>query len=208
MEQEEQEVEEKQAAPEEKQDKEKIEAKEILEKKLKMLGVVGVVQDEKTGMLIGIEENGTPKVIDQDEAFLIIKNMHTLNRNRNDYALGDKAAADGEMNQSNRLDTTQVKEAEEKSEEKQKKIEAQQRAQEARKKLESRKSQEDNAMDKAWNKVFGGGKNKQKSDIHRGIISERLRKLCNVVATRAAKNLGKTIQKTARQVSRKIGGRP
>lgn len=208
MDKEEQEVEEKQSVPEEKQDKEKVEAKEILEKKLKMLGVVGVVQDEKTGMLIGIEENGNPKVIDQDEAFLIVKNMHILNRNRNDYALGDKAAADGETNQSNRLDTTQVKEAEEKSEEEQKKIEAQQRAQEARKKLESRKSQEDNAMDKAWNKFFGGGKNKQKSDIHRGIIPKELRKICDHVAQRAAKNLGKTIQKTARQISRQVGGRP
>ena len=170
-------------------DKTKFEAQDNLDKKLKQLGIVGVVYDEKNRMVVGVSENGTPKVIDQGEAFVILKNLSVVAPNRNDYAVGDDANKNVEPA---RVDETKIKEAEKKAEEQAKADETNKRVEKARERAEEVKNQS-NAMEDAWS-LFCGGKKLDK-DAKRGVMTPIASELFKKVAKRAAKNAGKSLVK-------------
>lgn len=178
-------------------------AKDNLDKKMKMLGIVGVVHDEKTGMVVGIQENGQPKLINQDDAFLIAKNLNTINPNRNNYALGDEGKNQDDAAQ---LDQSKIKEVEEKCEDKQKRDEAKQEKEE-NKEFSKEKPRESNAMEDAMNKVFGGNQDRLKKDILSGRTSPELKEICTQITARTAKNAAKGVQQATQQVYKSLGGR-
>ena len=187
-----------------KQDTDKDVAKKQLEKKMKMLGIVGVVYDEKNGLVIGVEENGNPKIINQDDAFVISKNLNIIGGSRNNYALGDTNQNKEDAPQ---LDSSKVNEAKDEGEKVKKSEETKQRIEKDKKRLEELKK-EPNAMEKALQKVLGRNSNNLKKEILSGKTSPEIKDICSKLAARAASNIAKGAQKITKQISKSIGGRP
>ena len=198
------EIAEEQEVTSDKQDTDKDVAKKQLEKKMKMLGIVGVVYDEKNGLVIGVEENGNPKIINQDDAFVISKNLNIIGGIRNNYALADSNQNKEEAPQ---LDSSKVNEVKEESEKDKKSEETKQRIEKDKKRLEELKK-EPNAMEKALQKVLGRNSNNLKKEILSGKTSPEIKYICLKLAARAASNIAKVAPKITKQISKSIGGRP
>ena len=186
--------------PDSKQDKDKAEAKETIEKKMKSLGIVGVVYDEKTGFVMGVEGNGSPKVLSQEDASLIISKINTISSNRNSYALGDQ---NKDNNDAAQVDSAKANELKDEGEKKKQEEENQSRIDEAKKHSQETKK-EPNAFETALNKVLGKNPDKLKAEIHSGRLSPELKTVCEAVATRAATNMARTTSKVMGNVTSKI----
>lgn len=188
----------------EKKDKDKDNAKTELEKTMKLLGVVGVVYDEKNGLVIGVGENGQPKLIDQYDAMFIVKNLTIINGAKNNYAIGDNFKQPTEEHQ---LDSSKVNEVKDDVEKAKQSEEIKQRIEKAKERSKEMKK-EPNAMEDSLKRIFGKRPDKVKRDILSGKPSSELKEICAKIATRAALNTVRNVQITAQQISKTMGGRP
>lgn len=189
--------------PDSKQDKDKAEAKQTIEKKMKLLGIVGVVYDEKTGLVMGVEDNGTPKVLNHDDASFIISKINTISSNRNSYALGDQ---NKDNNDAAQVDSVKANELIDEGEKKKKEKETKQRIDDAKNHSQETKK-EPNAFETALNRVLGKNPDKLKADVHSGRISPELETVCRYVATRAATNMAQTTSKAVVNAAEIVVGR-
>lgn len=178
----------------------KEEAKYKLEKEMKELGIVGVVLDEKNGTIIGITDSGHLKLIDRNTATFIAKNLNIVSPYGNNYALGDK---NKEVDGVAEVDATKMKEAEDVSEKVEKNKAEKGQVEEARRGSEELKKEPD-GFELALNKVMGGNPDKLKKEIQRGILTPELNTIRNEILTRVAKNMGKSLERTAVNVFKKM----
>ena len=180
-------------------------AKQKVETFLKEKGLVGVVYDEKSGVVMGVDETGTPKLINQNDAYYIISQMGKINPNRCSYALNDNNK-DKDVDPA-QVDTTKEGEIKEKSENiKENKSEEQQRIDEARKRIKEERKEPD-ALESSLNKLLGKNPDKLKKDLLGGIVPPKLHEICKKVVSRAAKNMGKVLVKTAEKAIKNVRGR-
>ena len=175
---------------------EKKEAKNKLENKMKNLNIVGVVYNEKTKVYIGITENGTPKIINQDDALIIGDHLKNIGCTRNSYALGDE---NKEADNSSDVDAVKVREANDVAEDKEKAQTGNQRSEEAKSRLEEAKREPD-GFEMAYNRFFGRSPESTKKEVYRGIISDDLKTMSNTVASRALQNMAKTVSNGVQKV--------
>lgn len=170
-------------------DTDKDTAKQKVESFLKEKGLVGVVYGEKSGIVMGVDETGTPKLINQNDAYYIISQMGKISPNRCSYALNDNNK-DKDVDPA-QVDTIKEGEIKEKSENiKENKSEVQQRIDEARKRIKEERKEPD-ALESSLNKLLGKNPDNLKKDLLGGIVPPKLHEICKKVASRAAENIGK-----------------
>lgn len=155
-----------------------------------------VIYDEKNNLVIGIKENGNPKLINQGDAFEIIKNLSIACENRNNYALGDKSQNQDEAPQ---LDTNKINQAKETVENAQQAKEIEQKIKETKERLKEQDKEPD-ALEKAINNILGKNPNKLKGDILSGKINPEFKEICAKIANKAIVNTYKNFQTTTKKI--------